>query len=384
MTQPATYYHVKGCSTRIQVHQGGTRSGKTYSILRALIEWCYLHENWGWWITIARKTFPSLRGTAMRDFFEILEGEGYYNEEAHHKTENRYILFGNNIEFIGVDQPQKVRGRKRQILFCNEANELTLEDWRQLTIRTTERVIIDYNPSNEFHWIYEQVIPREDATFFKTTYQDNPFLDAATIREIDQLKDADENFWRVYGLGERGIGRATIFTHWKECNAIPQGYKLVNYGLDFGFSNDPTAIVAVYSDGQGFAFDEIAHATGLTNPEIARILNQHNPERALVVADSAEPKSIQEIRGFGQNIVAAKKGADSVRAGISFLQSKPMWVTGRSTNMIKELRNYKWQEDSNGKVLNVPVDAFNHTIDAARYGATFNQTRPNFGRYVMG
>jgi phage terminase large subunit len=209
-------------------------------------------------------------------------------------------------------------------------------------------------------------------------------LDAATIREIDQLKDADENFWRVYGLGERGIGRATIFTHWKETNAIPQGYKLVNYGLDFGFSNDPTAIVAVYSDGQGFAFDEIAHATGLTNPEIARILNQHNPERALVVADSAEPKSIQEIRGFGQNIVAAKKGADSVRAGISFLQSKPMWVTGRSTNMIKELRNYKWQEDSNGKVLNVPVDAFNHTIDAARYGATFNQTRPNFGRYVMG
>jgi phage terminase large subunit len=382
--QPATYYHVKGCGTRIQVHQGGTRSGKTYSILQALIEWCYLHQNWGWWITIVRKTFPSLRSTAMRDFIEILQREGYYREKDHHRTEHWYSLFGNKIEFIGVDQPAKIRGRKRNILFANEADQLTIEDWRQLVVRTTDRIIIDYNPSDEFHWIYDQVIPRDDATFFKTTYLDNPFLDQATIDEIERLKDVDENFWRVYGLGERGMSRATIFTHWKEVADVPQGFKLANYGLDFGYSADPTSIVAVYTDGNGFCFDEIAYANNMSNADIGRILNQRNPDRVMVVADSAEPKSIQEIRGYGQNIVASQKGADSVRSGIQFLQGKPMYITGRSTNMVKEIRNYKWQEDRNGKVLNVPVDANNHTIDAARYAATFNRLRPNFGKYVLG
>lgn len=368
----------------MQIHQGGTRSGKTYSILTALIEWCYLHQNWGWWITIVRKTFPALRSTAMRDFMDILEGQGWYNEAQHHKSEHWYFLFGNYVEFISVDQSQKVRGRKRQILFCNEANELTLHDWRQLTLRTTERIIIDYNPADEYHWIYEQVLTRADATFFKTTYLDNPYLDAATIKEIELLRDADENFWRVYGLGERGVSRATIYTHWKEVTDIPQGYKLHNYGLDFGFTNDPTAIVAVYTDGRGFLLDEIACATNLSNADIGRILNQRNPERHAVIADSAEPKSIAEIRGYGQNIIASQKGADSLRAGIQFLQSRPLLVTGRSTNVIKELRNYKWQEDTNGKVLNVPVDAHNHTLDAARYAVTFNQLRPNFGKYTLG
>jgi phage terminase large subunit len=159
---------------------------------------------------------------------------------------------------------------------------------------------------------------------------------------------------------------------------------LANYGLDFGYSADPTSIVAVYTDGNGFCFDEIAYANNMSNADIGRILNQRNPDRVMVVADSAEPKSIQEIRGYGQNIVASQKGADSVRSGIQFLQGKPMYITGRSTNMVKEIRNYKWQEDRNGKVLNVPVDANNHTIDAARYAATFNRLRPNFGKYVLG
>jgi phage terminase large subunit len=384
LKQPTTYYNVKSTDARVQVHQGGTRSGKTFSILTCLIEWCWTHRNWGWWITIARKTFPALRATAMRDFIEILEREGWYDERYHHKTMHTYNLFGNYIEFIGVDQPQKVRGRKRNVLFVNECDQLSLEDWRQLTMRTTDKIIIDYNPSDEFHWIYEQVITRDDAQFFKTTYLDNPYLSQTVIEEIERLKDVDENFWRVYGLGERGMSRSTIFTHWKECDQPPEGFKLLNYGLDFGYSADPTSIIAVYTDGTGFAFDEICYATHLSNSDIGKMLSTRNQSRHPVVADSAEPKSIAEISGHGHNVLPSRKGPDSVRAGIQFLQSRPMWVTGRSHNLIKELRNYKWQEDRNGRILNVPVDNHNHAIDALRYGATFNQIRPNFGSYIMG
>ena len=383
MKLPATYYHVRESKARIQIHQGGTRSGKTYSILTALIELC--HKNTGLVITICRKTFPALRATSMRDFFEILNKEGAYNVELHNKSEGTYQLWGNLVEFISVDQPQKVRGRKREILFINEANELSLEDWRQLMLRTTERTIIDFNPSDEFHWIYEQVIPREDADFFQTTYKDNPFLPQNVVMEIERFKDVDENFWRVYGLGERGASQATIFTHWKEIDQIPNEYKLLTTGLDFGYTNDPTAVVRIYTDGHGFAVDEICYATRLTNSDIAKMLRDNGVHRSdVVICDSAEPKSIDEIHSHGFNTHGARKGRDSIRSGISFLHSRPLAVTSRSVNLIRELRNYKWKEDKNGKQLNEPVDSFNHAIDAMRYGITWNQTNPNFGSYAIG
>ena len=385
MRQPSTYYHVKDCKTKVQVHQGGTRSGKTYSILQCLVELCYENENAGAVITIARKTFPAIRASVMRDFFAILEGEGLYNPQLHNKSEATYILFGNMVEFISVDQPQKVRGRKRDILFVNEANELTLEDWRQLILRTTSNIIIDYNPSDEFHWIYDEVLTRDDHTFYKTTYLDNPFLPRSTIDEIERLQEADENYWRVYGLGERGASRATIFTHWKGVSQVPDDYKLLCYGLDFGYSNDPTAIVGVYTDGHGFCLDELVYATGLTNSAISQALRDAGVQRHdMVVADSAEPKSIDEIHGHGFNMHPARKGPDSVRSGIDYMRSRPLLVTERSINGIKELRNYKWKEDKNGKQLNQPVDAFNHFIDASRYAMTWNQTNPNFGEYAIG
>lgn len=384
LKQPKTYYDVRSCQTRIQVHQGGTRSGKTFSILTALIEWCYIHRNWGWWITICRSTFPALRATAMRDFFEILEREGWYDDTFHHKTMHTYALFGNFVEFIGIDQPMKVRGRKRNILFVNEANQLNLEAWRQLTLRTTDKIIIDYNPSDEFHWIYEQVIPRDDASFFKTTYLDNPYLPESTIAEIERLKDVDENFWRVYGLGERGVSRATIFTHYSQVPKIPETYKLLCYGLDFGFTNDPTAIVAVYSDGTGFAVDELLYATHMSNADIAKALINREVGRSTIVADSAEPKSISEIHGSGLNVHPCRKGRDSIRSGIQYIQSRPLMITEGSVNLLKELRNYKYIEDKNGKLLNEPVDAFNHAIDAMRYAITFHQTNPNYQSYTLG
>ncbi len=385
MRLATTYYNVRECPTKIQVHQGGTRSGKTYSILTALIELCYRNANSGSVITIARKTFPAIRASVMRDFFEILENEQIYNPDSHNKSAATYDLFGNMIEFISVDQPQKVRGRKRTVLFVNEANELALEDWRQLVLRTTDKILIDYNPSDEFHWIYDQVLTRDDCSFYQTTYKDNPFLPQTVIDEIERLKDVDENYWRVYGLGERGISRATVFTHWKEIEQIPDGWKLQCYGMDFGYTNDPTSIVAIWTDGVGFALDEIVYTTGLTNHAIAQTLRDAGVARAdVVIADSAEPKSIDEIHGHGFNIHPCRKGPDSIRAGIDYMRSRPLMITSRSINGIKELRNYKYKEDKNGKQLNEPVDAFNHFIDAARYGITFNQTNPNFGKYALG
>jgi len=380
---PATYYHVKECKSKIQVHQGGTRSGKTYSILTALIELC--HKNSGLVITICRKTFPALRATAMRDFFEILNKEEIYNPDLHNKSDATYQLWGNMVEFISIDQPQKVRGRKRDVLFINEANEINLEDWRQLLLRTTGRVLIDYNPSDEFHWIYDEVIPREDAEFFQTTYKDNPFLPQSVVMEIERFKTADENFWKVYGLGERGTAQSTIFTHWTEINQIPNEYKLLTTGIDFGYTNDPTAIVRVYTDGHGFAVDELCYATRLTNSDIAKVLRDNEVHRSdVVICDSAEPKSIDEIHAYGFNTHGARKGKDSVKNGIQFLHSRPLLITARSVNLIRELRNYKWKEDKNGKQLNEPVDNFNHAIDAMRYAITFNQTNPNFGSYAIG
>ncbi len=378
-----TYYDVRNCKTRIQVHQGGTRSGKTYSILLSLVEFCYRNPNGGAVLTICRKTFPALRASVMRDFFDVLKREGIYTEVNHNKSDATYILEGNLIEFISIDQPQKIRGRKRDVLFINEANELNLEDFRQLLIRTTGKVLLDYNPSDEFHWIYDHVIPREDATFFQSTFRDNPFLESSLVAEIERLQVADPNYWRIYGLGERGQSRTTILTHWSQTETIEPRFKLVAYGLDFGYTNDPTACVAVYSDGEAFLLDEILYQNGLSNRQIFQLLESEVGKNT-VIADSAEPKSIDELHGYGMNVHPARKGPDSVRAGIQFFHSKPLAVTSRSLNLIKELRNYKWKEDKNGKNLNEPVDAFNHAIDAARYAAMFNQSNPNYGRYRIG
>ena len=378
-----TYYDVRNCKTRIQVHQGGTRSGKTYSILLSLVEFCYRNPNGGAVLTICRKTFPALRASVMRDFFDVLKREGIYTEVNHNKSDATYILEGNLIEFISIDQPQKIRGRKRDVLFINEANELGLEDFRQLLIRTTGKVLLDYNPSDEFHWIYDHVIPREDATFFQSTFRDNPFLEPSLVTEIERLQVADPNYWRIYGLGERGQSRTTILTHWSQTETIDPRFKLVAYGLDFGYTNDPTACVAVYSDGEAFLLDEVLYQNGLSNRQIFQLLESEVGKNT-VIADSAEPKSIDELHGYGMNVHPARKGPDSVRAGIQFFHSKPLAVTSRSLNLIKELRNYKWKEDKNGKNLNEPVDAFNHAIDAARYAAMFNQSNPNYGRYRIG
>ena len=377
------FRHLQNSDSRIVIEQGGTRSGKTYNILIWILTYCLAPENTGQIITICRKTFPAVRATVMRDFFEIIERAGVYDPETHNKSSNEYRLGGNMIEFISLDQPQKVRGRKRNLLYLNEANEVDFESWQQLIMRTSGKVIIDYNPSMEYHWIYDKVIPRDDAEFYKTTYLDNPFLSKTLIDEIERLKQTDEQYWQIYGLGERGQSKAIIFQH-NEVDMIPEGASLISAGMDFGFTNDPTTLVLAYRKDLDLYFEELVYQTGLTNRDIHHKLRTIGfDKRTEIFADSAEPKSIKELQLFGWNIKPTAKGRDSVMAGIDMLKRYRLNVTKSSINLIKELRNYKFVEDINGRVLNKPIDENNHAIDAVRY-ATYNRlSRPNYGRYAV-
>lgn len=387
MKQPTTYYNVKECTSRIQVHQGGTRSGKSFSILTALCELCYANPDGGLVITVVRKSFPSLRGSILRDFMEILNREDWYEEANHNKTEQTYSLFGNMWEFISADDAQKIRGRKRSLAFLNEANELSLEFFRQISLRTVgieggPGIIMDYNPSDEYSYIYDDIIPRDDATFFKTTYKDNPFLEPEVIEEIERLRDTDENYWRIYGLGERGVSRETIFQT-ETYTELPDHAKRVAYGLDWGYTNDPTAVVAVYVDGGDLYIQELVYSGGLTNPDIAEKLREHGIARTdEIVADSAEPKSIDEVHREGFNIKPAKKGPDSVRIGIDAMRRYKLHIHEDALNTQKEFRNYKWKTDKDGRMLNVPRDEFNHAIDAVRY-VCLNKLIRKTGQYYM-
>lgn len=319
--------------------------------------------------------------TAYRDFFDILNKLGIYDEKNHNKSDYTYNLNGNLFEFISLDQPQKKRGARRDILFCNEANELTWEDFFQLLVRTSDKIYIDYNPSDSFHWIYDRLLTRDDVTYIQSTYKDNPFLDRTIVDEIERLKGTDEDYWRIYGLGERGISRATIFQF--QVAEEPKG-QLISLGLDFGFTNDPTALVKVFKDGENLYIQELLYHTNLTNQDISDKLTQLGLTRFDEIwADSAEPKSIEELHRMGWNIKPTAKGADSVMAGIDILKRHKIFLIKESHNAIREFQNYKWQEDKNGNLLNRPIDAFNHAIDATRY-ATFNRlSRPNYGRYAI-
>ena len=319
--------HLTRSNKKIVVEQGGTRSGKTYNIILWIIFY-YCTNNTGKTITIARKTFPAVRSSVMRDFLEILKGADLYREENHNKSNSEYQLNGNLVEFISMDQPQKIRGRKRDLAFLNEANELTFEDWQQIVFRTNGRIILDYNPSDTYHWIYDRVIPRDDADFYQTTYRDNPFLDPTIILEIERLKETDEHYWRVYGLGERGTNRAQVF-QFTTIQQVPSTAKFLSYGLDFGFTNDPSALVKCYQEGNNLYFEEMLYSTNLTNQDLSRRFTDIGIGRyEEIYADSAEPKSIEELHRMGWTIKPTTKGVDSVNAGIDMLKRYKIHIVG--------------------------------------------------------
>lgn len=385
MKQPKTYYDLKGCKARISVHQGGSRSGKTFSCLQVLVEFCAANPDAGMVISIVRKTFPSLRGSVLRDFIEILSSQGWYSESLHNKTEQTYQLFGNLVEFISTDSGDRIRGRKRHVCYLNEVNELSRDEYLQLAMRTTHKIIMDYNPSMEYSYIYDEIIPRDDCNFYVSTYRDNPYLNEETIREIEHLQQTDENYWRVFGLGQRGVSKETIFTTHTYTD-LPKEAKLLAYGLDFGFATDPTALVAVYLVGDrtgDLYIREVLYSGGLTNQDIAHEMRSMGLQRHdTIIADSAEPKSIEEIHREGFNVKPAKKGADSVRVGIDIMRRRKLYVHKESTNAQKEFRNYKWKTDRDGRILPTPIDMHNHAVDAVRY-VCLNKLSNRQGQYYI-
>ncbi len=374
------FKHLLKSNKKIIVEQGGTRSGKTYNILLWII-FSYCTQNTNKIITICRKSFPSLRATVMRDFFDILKTHKMYNEINHNKSSSEYNLYNNLVEFISLDEPQKVRGRKRDVLFINEANELYFEDWQQLLFRTNEKIILDYNPSDEYSWIYDKVINREDADFYITTYKDNTFLEEALIKEIERLKETDPQYWQIYGLGQKGVSKATIFNY-QESN-IPDDADFLSMGVDYGYTNDPTAHISVYKKGHNLYIEEHLYKTMMTAEDIHSHFKLLNVGDKIIYSDSAEPRLNDYLKRTGWNIRPTKKGRDSIIAGIDLLKRYKLYVTPDSKNLIQEFRNYKWSEDKTGKLTNIPIDRNNHLLDSLRY-ATFNiLSKPNFGKYAI-
>lgn len=346
----------------LMINQGGTGSGKTFSILQLLIT-IAASSSKSLVISIVSETMPHLKKGAMRDFFNIL-GESY-NPANHNKSDNIYLLEKSKIEFFPADDASKMRGARRDILYLNEANNISKPAFDQLEPRTKIATFIDFNPT---HWFYAHELQNMDgAVFIKSTYLDNPHLSKKEVQSIESRKERDPSWWRVYGLGEIGMIEGVVFNNWQQVDTFPDGDYFC--GLDFGYTNDPSAIVRMRLIGEDLYLDELLYQPGYTNPDIAKFINQNVNKYTEVYADSAEPKSIDEIFSFGVNIHPVKKGKDSILQGIDILHRYDLKVTKRSTNLIKELRNYTWMKDKEGNTLNKPIDMFNHAIDATRYGA---------------
>ena len=355
-------------STRFVINIGGSRSTKTYSILQLLIVKA-LESETPLVISIVRKSLPSLRISVMRDFFDILKSLDLYAVEAHNKTENTYMLGSTLIEFFSIDDAQKRRGTKRDILFVNEANEISYEDFFQLNIRTTQTVYLDFNPSEQF-WYNDKIQNRDDVTIIHSTYKDNPYLNQDQVNEIERLQFTDKQYYQIYALGEFAGAIDLVFSYTPVDDIPTSNAKLVALGMDFGFTNDPTTLVEIWKQDSDLYLNELMYDKGLTNQDIGDTMKQYGVDRYTeIIADSAEPKSIEEIRRMGYNIKPATKGPDSVLNGIDILKRHRIYVTKQSTNIIKELNGYKWVTDKDGNKLNKPIDMFNHALDAVRYVA---------------
>lgn len=356
---------------RIRALQGGSSASKTVSILLYLIHRAQTDKK-ATTTSIVSESFPHLRRGAMKDFLSIMKEHNYFQDSRWLKTDFTYTFeTGSTIEFFSVDQPDKVRGPRRDRLFINEANNVPFETFEQLEVRTREFIFLDWNPTNEF-WFYTELHnKRDDVDHIILTYKDNEALDPTIIASIEQRKDR-KGWWQVYGLGQLGEVEGKIYTNWQIIDDIPHEARLERRGLDFGYSNDPTAIVDVYKYNNGFIVDEVCFQKGLSNKQIYDILS--NLPQVLTVADSAEPKSIDELKSYGLNIIGVMKGKDSVRQGIQFVQDQRISVTKRSVNVIKEYRNFLWKVDKDGRILNEPEHQYKHSMDAISYA--FDSYKP--------
>lgn len=353
-----------------------TSASKTISILVWLIDYCQVRHTRAKLCTVGSESYPHLEKGAMLDFENIMKDRGYWNEDRWNKTKHTYTFeTGNKLEFSSFDTYGKAHGPRRDVLFINEANNVPYNIADQLITRTREIVWLDWNPSEEF-WFYTEMLPnRTDIDFITLTYLDNEALDPVTVSEIESHKN-NRAWWQVYGLGQLGEVETRIYRGWQVIDDIPHHARLYRRGLDFGYSSDPTAIVDIYEYNGGYILDEVCYQKGLSNKRIADILKDLEYPSTVVKADSAEPKSIDEIKSYGINILPAQKGPGSLSQGIQYVQDQKISVTKRSLNLLKEYRSYLWEVDKNGKILTEPVDDFNHMMDAIRYG--FDGSRKKF------
>jgi len=369
--------------------QGGSSASKTYSILAVEIDHCT--KNPYTETSVVAESIPHLKRGAMRDFMKIMTVTGRFNAARWNATDFRYkFANGSYIEFFSADDDSKLRGARRDRLYMNEANNLSFHAYTELAARTKQSVILDWNPVNEF-WFHSELMHDEDVDFLILTYKDNEacpksakdFIEKARVKA--ETSEYWANWYKVYGLGQVGTLQGAIYEDFEVVEGIDVSRaKFVALGLDWGFSNDPTALVAIYRQGDCLLIQELLYATGLTNQDIADKLRSLGITRAWeIVADSAEPKSIEEIYRLGFNIKPAEKGPDSVRNGIDILKRFKLQVTKDSTNLIKELRSYTWATDKEGKNTGVPIDSFNHACDAMRYVALNKLRVSNSGKYVV-
>jgi phage terminase large subunit len=369
---------------RKRVIQGGTSAGKTFGILPILINQAI--ENPDLEISVVAESIPSLRRGALKDFLKIMLMLRVYRDGQFNKSTLKYTFVnGSYIEFFSVDQPDKLRGARRNVLYVNEANNIPFESYNQLAVRTSGDIWIDFNPTSEF-WAHKEVLVEPDSDFVILTYKDNEALPSTIIEEIERAKKKAatstywSNWWQVYGLGQVGSLEGVCITDWKELNTLPEEARLLCGGLDWGYSNDPSSYIRLYKWNNAYIFDEVFYQKGLLNSEISNLLKTHESTE-LIYADSAEPKSIAELNSYGHTLLPVSKGRDSIVYGINLINQNEVYVTARSKNLINELRNYIWLKDKEGNKLNKPIDAWNHAIDSCRYALTSQLADPHKGEY---
>lgn len=362
---------------RVTLLQGGTRSGKTYAVIYYLIWLCKTYKDAGLEIDVCRDTYSALKATAWKDTRDVLIRHGLYRDDMHNKTDHVYNLFGNYISYYGADNPDKIHGRARDILWINEAHQFPEETIDQLMPRTRHRIIADYNPALPVeHWLDKYI---DKYPPLVTTYRDNPFLTRAQIEDIES-KISNAYWWKVYGTGERAQPTGSIFNNWILGEFVPS--ELSGFGQDYGFSNDPTTLVevAINKGQRTLHLKECYFETALNTGQIYELNKEYAGDR-LIVGDSAEPRLIFELFSRGLNIVEAVKGTGSVTGGISLMNEYQIIIDPKSKNLIKEFTNYSWIDKTN---RSAPRDEWNHGIDAIRYLVTKLLNNPHQGKYYIG